>query len=453
MRSENALRRILTRGNADPEQVPDGERAPVRRPGKSTPTRITPIRPLPRIPTEPVLGPGQGPSPHAPRVLVVAPQPFYEDRGTPIAVRQLIQALGHIGYGVDLVTYPIGKTIDIPGLNYYRTSNLLGIKSVPIGFSLRKLALDITLTATLVSRLRSRRYAFIHAVEEAAFPAVAMGRLFGVPVVYDMQSSLPEQMLRHPMLRHGLVPAFMRGCERWLLRRADVIIASTGLAERVSRIAPNARVREWRFSSPVSSVPPDEVLATRRSLDIPDGAPVVMYSGTFEQYQGLDLLLDALPRVLKRVDNTVLVLVGAQGAEGKTVKERAAALRLNGSLRIVDRQPRDRIPQYLAMADVLVSPRMYGGNLPLKIFDYLAAGRPIVATDIPTHRTLLDDSLAVLVRPREKELAGALVEVLTDRDHAARLAESARHFALQHLGWMAFVQAVSDFSHTVSPRG
>ncbi|HJU66182.1 MAG TPA: glycosyltransferase family 4 protein [Gemmatimonadaceae bacterium] len=386
-------------------------------------------------------------------MLVVAPQPFYEDRGTPIAVRQLIQALSHLGYGVDLVTYPIGKTIEIPGVKYYRCPNPLGIKSVPIGFSLRKVALDIVLTGTLLSRLRGRRYAFIHAVEEAAFPAVALGRLFRVPVVYDMQSSLPEQLMRYPVLRHPVAQRLLRVCERWLLRRADVVIASTGLAERVKRAAPNAAMREWRFSSPVSAIPDDDVLAMRRSLDIPDGAPVVMYSGTFEQYQGLDVLLDSLPRVLKSVNNAVLVLVGAQGAEAKLLQEHAAALRLNGALRIVERQPRDRIPHYLAMADVLVSPRMYGGNLPLKIFDYLAAGRPIVATDIPTHRTLLDDSLAVLVRPREKDLAGALVKVLTDRDEADRLSESARGFALQHLGWMAFVQAVSDFSHIVTRRG
>jgi glycosyltransferase involved in cell wall biosynthesis len=110
---------------------------------------------------------------------------------------------------------------------------------------------------------------------------------------------------------------------------------------------------------------------------------------------------------------------------------------------VIERQPRAEMAPYLAMADVLVSPRVYGGNLPLKIFDYLAAGRAIVATDIPTHRTLLSEDRAVLVAPRPESLADGIVSLLEDRHRSMRLGQAARHYAERHLGWEAFVDSVA----------
>jgi glycosyltransferase involved in cell wall biosynthesis len=91
---------------------------------------------------------------------------------------------------------------------------------------------------------------------------------------------------------------------------------------------------------------------------------------------------------------------------------------------------------------VLVSPRAYGGNLPLKIFDYLAAGRPIVATDIPTHRTVLAEDRAVLVAPRTEALAQGILAVLGDPARAQRLGAAARSYAQTYLGWNRFVDSV-----------
>ena len=113
-----------------------------------------------------------------------------------------------------------------------------------------------------------------------------------------------------------------------------------------------------------------------------------------------------------------------------------------GILTVVDRQPRSAMPVYLAMADVLVSPRAFGGNLPLKIFDYLAAGRPIVATDISTHRAVLTQDTAVLVQPNGTALADGIVSILRSPSRARELGDAARRYALEHLGWNRFVATV-----------
>jgi glycosyltransferase involved in cell wall biosynthesis len=378
------------------------------------------------------------------RILVVAPQPFYQDRGTPIALRQVLEALSQLEYGVDLLTFPLGEDIALPGLRIFRAGNPVGIQDVPIGFSLRKLALDASLVGALNTRLSRTSYTCVHAVEEAAFPAVVMGRRRGIPTLYDMQSSLPEQLLKHSVARIPPVPMALGVAERWLLNRADLVVASVGLAERVRRVSPGARVREWRFPSGRVGEHAAEADGLRRRLGVSDAAPVVLYSGTFEAYQGLEHLIGAAPLILERVPSARFVFVGADEAGRLEVETAAAELVRDGILTIVDRQPRSVMPGYLAMADVLVSPRSFGGNLPLKVFDYLAAGRPIVATDIATHRELLTDERAVLVPPTPEGVAAGVVSVLCDGAKSAALAQAAREYAVEHLGWGRFLQSVAE---------
>jgi glycosyltransferase involved in cell wall biosynthesis len=383
------------------------------------------------------------------RVLVVAPQPFYQDRGTPIAVRQVLEGLSQLGYSTDLLTYPVGADFRVPGLNIVRASNPFRIRTVPVGFSIRKILLDITLTIELHKRLQKGAYTCIHAVEEVAFPAVLLGRRYKLPVIYDMQSSLPEQLVTRRGFRNPLIRHLLDRLEAWLLNRADFVVSSAGLADRVKQVSTQINIREWRYPSVV--VPPDSCDGERlrRRLDIPAGAPVVLYGGTFESYQGLSELIQAIPLVRAQIPRATFVLLGAENGTGAAVRAQSAALLQTGAVRILDRQPRHEIPPYLGLADVLVSPRSHGGNLPLKVFDYLAAGRPIVATDIPTHRSVLNDQLAVLVQPTSRGLANGIVSLLKDPLRAARLGRAGRQYAEQHLGWSTFVSGLADLYQEV----
>lgn len=376
------------------------------------------------------------------RILVVAPQPFYEDRGTPIAVRQVLEALGELGHEVDLLTFPVGSDVAVRGLRIFRCGNPLGFSSVPIGLSWRKLILDASLVVALRRLLASGRYWCVHAVEESAFPAAVLARRRGIPLVYDMQSSLAEQLARLRPFHSLPARRVLNAMERWVLRRSSMVVTSAGLASRVARIVPEVPVREWHFPSESADPDPGAVECLRQGLGIPGAGPVVLYGGTFEAYQGLAELIAAIPAVRRHLPDVTFVFVGADRANGLVEHAGAEALIASGALRIVERQPREEMAAYLALADVLVSPRAYGGNLPLKIFDYLAAGRPIVATDIPTHRTVLADDRAVLVAPETGAIARGILSLLEDPARAGRLAAAARQYARTHLGWRRFVDSV-----------
>jgi glycosyltransferase involved in cell wall biosynthesis len=407
---------------------------------------------LPRVVPAPSLGRLRASGEAGRRVLVVAPEPFYEDRGTPIAVRNVLQALSELHYRVDLLTYPVGQPIDIPRVRVVRLPNLFGLRHVPVGLSLRKLLLDAMLVPALWFQLRRERYCCVHAVEEAAFPAVVLAHRRGLPVIYDMQSSLPEQMVKFRMFRGRRTQQLLRRCEAWLLRRADAVVSSAGLLHRVSEAAPGKLAQEWHFPSMGTAPRQGAGTALRGELGIPTNAPVVVYAGTFEPYQGLAMLLASIPQIRESVPDAVFVLVGGDKASLAQMREDAKRLHLNGALVLPGRKPREEMPRYLAMADLLVSPRVYGDNLPLKVFDYLAAGRPIVATDLPSHRALLDESRAILVEPSVDGLARGIVSLLRDPPRAARLAIAARAFAGSNLGWDRFFVAVKAVYEEVASR-
>ena len=129
------------------------------------------------------------------QVLLVAPQPFFVERGTPIAVRLLAETLSRFGHQVDLLVYHAGEDLQMPGIRLLRAARPPGVRHVPIGISWQKLACDVTLVLSMLALLVRNRYQVVHAVEEAVFPAAVLAPLFGAKFVYDMDSSLSEQLV------------------------------------------------------------------------------------------------------------------------------------------------------------------------------------------------------------------------------------------------------------------
>lgn len=386
------------------------------------------------------------------KILLIAPQPFYESRGTPIAVLMVLRALTELGIRVDLLTYPVGETIAIPGVSYLRVVNPLGFKSVPVSFSARKVFLDVLLAVKLFKLLRRSEYRFIHAVEESAFLAVALRFLHRTPILYDMASSLPEQLALKWYFRPKPILALTRSLERWLLSRVDYVVASAGL--RASElVAATVPVREWVFPAPIAVPNAAAVAALRSELEIPRDAKVVLYAGTFASYQGIDQLLACVSSVASAHPSAVFLLAGAQGVDEARDVLASVASPFGFHVRVLPRQDKERMPLFFALADVLVSPRRFGNNVPLKIFEYLAAGKPIVATDIAAHSAVLNADIALLVQPDAQGLADGISRILGDTALAQRLARAARSYAEERLSWKHFLSFVDDFSQHLARDG
>jgi glycosyltransferase involved in cell wall biosynthesis len=250
-------------------------------------------------------------------------------------------------------------------------------------------------------------------------------------------------MVTHRLFRTAAAQRILRRIERSVLLRADAVVPFAGLAPQLRARAPGARIHEWPFPAGLAPAPSAAVAALRAELGIDERAPIVLYTGTFEPYQGLPLLVSAIPAIRRQVPEAVFVLVGRDPTQSSEVDRLIRALPDASAVRVVGRQPRDAMPRYLALAKVLVSPRAYGDNLPLKIFDYLAAGAPIVATDIAAHRVVLDPTRAEMPQPTSVGIERAIKRVLGDHEHAAYLGANARGYAAKYLSWDAYRTAVA----------
>jgi glycosyltransferase involved in cell wall biosynthesis len=340
-------------------------------------------------------------------------------RGTPLAVLAMAKALGELGHDVDLLAFPQGADVELPRLRLLR-SLPLPVGRVRPGPSLAKLLLDLPFALEAALRLCLGRYDAVHAVEEAAHLIAPLARLLRVPLVMDVDSQIPDQLRYSGFATRGPLLRLAERLERYaLLRAAAVITVCRSLSDGVARVAPRERVFQIE-DPPLLERPPDpaEVARLRASLGLGDG-PLVLYAGSFEPYQGVELLVDAA----QHVSGARFVFVGGEPAQIDALRARAG-----GAARVSFAGKRDpaELPAFLALADVVVSPRIHGTNTPFKVYSYLASGKPLVATRLLTHTQLLDDSLAILVEPTPQALADGIRQALADPAEAARRAERGR---------------------------
>jgi glycosyltransferase involved in cell wall biosynthesis len=261
-----------------------------------------------------------------------------------------------------------------------------------------------------------------------------------------MQSSLPDQLSRHWLFGRRAIQRVLRVCEAWLLDRADLVVCSAGLAEQVHRIAPRTPVREWIYPASLPSPQMAAVSRLRKQLKLAEQERVVLYAGTFERYQGLTEVIEAIPAVSARVPGTVFVLVGAEPRSAARIRRQAKRMGLNGNLRVVDRQPREQLAAYYMLADVLLAPRASGRNLPLKLFHYMSAGRPVVATGVCNWPNSLPPVPVLVTRHTSADIAVAISRVLGDSVLASELSTRALLYATENLDTSRFVEAVQEVS-------
>ena len=384
------------------------------------------------------------------RILLVAPQPFYQERGTPIAVRMLVEVLCAQGHAVDLLTYHEGADLDIEGLRILRTPALPGLRHVPIGISWKKLVCDLLISGRLLGLALSHRYDVIHAVEEAVFPAILLRSSARARVVYDMDSMLGESLVsKWKLLRP--VERMLRAMERAVIRRSDAVFAvCNDLARHVTVDAPGVPV----FLIEDVALPSQQFCGgaepLRELLDI--RGPLALYVGNLQRYQGVEQVVRAMAELPQALDIT-LVLIG--GAEQDVARMRSLVRKLHMEERVYLLGPRPlaQLSGFLAQADMLISPRLYGSNTPMKVYSYMNSGTAILATRIASHTQVLDDHCALLVEPNPQALAKGLASLAADAALRARLGTAARRRARERYSVEAFREKVRAAYRTLEARG
>lgn len=380
------------------------------------------------------------------RILMIAPQPFFQPRGTPFSVLHRVKALSKMGYKVDLLTYHLGEDVDIEGLTIHRIFKVPFINKIAIGPSKQKIVLDVVLIFKTVKMLKSYKYDLIHSHEEAGFWAAYFAKKYGILHLYDMHSSLPQQLSNFRFTNSRLIKRTFEKLEAYTIDSAKVVITiCPELYFYVKELFPN------KFNSLIENVADNSIIfksnadSERIQKKIKtNGEIMVLYAGTFEPYQGIDLLINCSAKVIEREPRIRFVLVGGKPEQIDYYKNKTKELQLAKHFVFTGSVLPEEVPTYIEQSDVLVSPRLEGNNTPLKIYSYLRSGKPIVATNHITHTQVLNPDVSVLTDCTPEAFGDGILSVLENVELSKKIGENARALAEEKYSYEVYINKTKE---------
>ncbi len=376
------------------------------------------------------------------RVLILAPHPFYQERGTPIAVDLLIRALTERGDDVDLLTFHEGVDRTYERFQIYRIRPLPKVNNLRPGFSAKKLYCDIFMFFHFIGLIRKNKYDIVHAIEESAFMALLVCPLSATPFVYDIDSSMTTQLINKlPVLKP--MRRILGFFESLPMRYAKAVVPMCDvLAEEAGKYRDNNIFVLKDVSLVGQQEGPGSAVDLRADLEL--SGNIVMYIGNLESYQGIDLLLQSFLLVSQQQADTSLVIIGGVEKDVVKYRELASQLDIDEQVYFLGPRPVGHISHYMAQADVLVSPRIQGLNTPMKVYSYLDSGVAVLATRLSTHTQVMNDDIAMLAEPNSDDFSKALLKLLSDEALRMQLAAAAKETIQREHSYTAFRQKVHE---------
>ncbi|EKD37785.1 MAG: Glycosyl transferase, group 1 family protein [uncultured bacterium] len=349
------------------------------------------------------------------KVLAIAPEPFYSPRGTPFSVYYRALITSQLGLGIDLLTYGEGEDVVIPGVNIIRIPRFSLLGKVKVGPSPLKLFLDIFLIIYTIRLLLKNHYEVVHAHEEAVFFCRFLKPVFRFKLIYDMHSSLPQQLTNFQFTTSRLLIGIFKMLEDSCLKKADAIITiCPDLADYVNRLLNNP---DKHFLIENSIFDPIQLAGEQagagvgsepQDVNLPANVHSIVYAGTLEPYQGIDILIEAFRIFHANHPEYKLLIAGGNSGQVEKYRQVARNQAIDEHCIFTGQVSQAKAKFYCSQAKVLVSPRANGTNTPLKVYEQLASGIPLVATRIYSHTQVLNDDVAILVAPNPEDFARGL---------------------------------------------
>lgn len=362
------------------------------------------------------------------------------------AILEQQRALGWHTSHITSIKHTAAKALeeDIDGLHFYRTPQPTGLMAkLPI---LNQLSVINTLATRLEEVARTIKPDILHAHSPAlnGVAALRVARRLGIPLVYEIRAFWEDAAVDHGTSQeNGLRYKATRALETYVLRRANAIttictglrndIVARGISKEKVTVIPNAVDLE-HFT--VGGVP-DQALAEKLGLN---RKCVLGFIGSFYAYEGLPLLLQALPEILRTVPDVRILLVGG-GVQENYLKRLATDLGIADKVIFTGRVPHDQVQRYYDLVDIFVYPRLSMRLTelvtPLKPLEAMAQGCLVIASDVGGHKELIKHGeTGYLFRAGDANaLADTVLDMLKQRANWPVLHAAARRFVETERNW------------------
>lgn len=381
---------------------------------------------------------------------MIAPTPFFADRGCHVRILGEIRALQDAGCEVVLCTYHNGR--DVEGVRTVRIPEVPWYDKLEAGPSNHKYYLDLLLAgAALREGLRFRPDVIHGHLHEGAFIGRFVSAALRRPLIFDYQGSLTDELASHDYAeREGLLLRAMGGLERWIDAGADRVVPSTTRAGATLRERLGAEavvdVTDGVDTEEFAPLAADCRAEVRRGYGLPEDGVLAVYVGVLAPYQGIDLLLEHLGPALKRAPELHVAIVGYPE---EVYRERAAEAGLSDRVTFTGRVPFEETPLLTAAADIALTPKISESEGNLKIYNYLACGLPVVAFDNPVNRQILEDIGVYAPHGDGEAFCRELSDLARDPERRGRLGEAGRRRAVEQLSWKRAARELMDVYQAV----
>jgi 1,2-diacylglycerol 3-alpha-glucosyltransferase len=371
------------------------------------------------------------------KVCVLAACPFPANHGTPGSVRELAEATAERGHEVHVVTYHIGEDLPLRGVHLHRIPDLTGERSVTVGPTKYRPLYDFQMIFTALRVIRQYNLDLIHAHGyEAALVAACCRPLVRRRVLYSAHNRMGDELASYNFFRSKKVANSLA----WVLDRTVPRIGDRCIPHSVN-------LQEFLLSrglagrsDPVLNFGIDfeqERTCTRQRLRELCGLgdePIVLYSGVIDQFQRLDLLMGAMPHVLRRVPRAKLLILATipNEAHEKALREQAHSLGIANSVILRVPTDMDRGLKLLPMCDVAVIPRPCAPGFPIKLLNYMAAKRPCVMYASSASGVAHGDHVWLAGDDTSESLGRAVVRLLKDSTLRSRIGKGGYRFVRDH---------------------
>lgn len=386
-------------------------------------------------------------------IIMIAPTPFFADRGCHVRIYEEARALQKLGNRVVIYTYHHGR--DMSGIKIRRIMNVSWYKKLEAGPSYHKFYLDLLLLLKVLESTAGEKPDIIHAhLHEGALLGKIYKKFKNIPLVFDFQGSLTTELVDHNFLKEGsFIFKFVRKIEDSINRSADAIVVSSTNSANLLREESN--IKKHKIFAVLDGVnvdefkPHHETSDLKRKLNLPLNKKIVVYLGLLNKYQGIDCLLEAIGYLVKKDENVHFLIMGYPDVE--KYKKMAAEKRINHNVTFAGRIDYRKAPQYLSLGDVAVSPKISKTESNGKVYNYMAMGLPTVVFDTPVNREILSNLGVYAEFNNPVSLAEKLEMVLSDDNLAKNLGKKLREKAVDGYSWQAVGRKLMEIYQQFPP--
>jgi len=331
------------------------------------------------------------------KILIIAPTPFFADRGTHIRILEEALALERRGHSVSIATYHIGKNISEKvktNIKIYRIPKLLfWYKKLEAGANWQKVILDILLIFKTLQVALAKKPDIIHAhIHEGALIGWIVQKILfwrKIKLAADFHGSLTKEMISHNYLRGGVLQTFFAALEKFINNLGDFAITSSGeLANELRKTRKDGRIETILDGVNLENY--DSLVSKKelkKEMELPADKIIIVYAGSFIANKGIGYLLEAIPKIVEKNKNIYFILAGFPAGE---VKEYTRKNNLENRVKLISPLSYFDLPKILKAGDVGVDPKDSSiGQASGKILQYMGAGLPVVCFNRANNRKYL----------------------------------------------------------------